>query len=129
MTLLGRQEEIIVVLSAPGSDAEAAADVFEFVVREPLSLLEVKASCDSDNPPTGSAAQIDVNLNGTTIFDTAITIDATESDSDDAATPSVLTNNPTEIAAGDVLDFDIDQIGSTNAGQEYKVTLIVVRAN
>ena len=94
-----------------------------------MSLLAVKLECDSDNPPTGSAAQMDVNKNGTTIFSTNPTLDAGESDSNDATTPSVLTANPTELDVGDILDFDLDQIGSTNAGQGYKCTLIVVRAN
>jgi len=33
------------------------------------------------------------------------------------------------LLVGDILDFNLDQIGSTNAGQGYKCTLIVVRAN
>ena len=125
--LTSTTEKIIIVLSAEASDAVAGLEVFEWIADESFAITEVAIQCDSDNPPTGSAAQIDVNKGGTSIFSTNPTIDAGEYHSGTAATASVLSSNPTQVSSGDILTFDIDQIGSTNAGRGYKVTLSVIR--
>lgn len=122
-------ERMIVPLSSPSADAAAATGVYEFYAPESWSLTAVKFECDSDNPPTGAAAQLDVLLNGTTIFSTNPTIDASESSSDTAATAPVLSSSPTAISAGDNLEFDLDQIGASNAGRGYYAVLIYTRSN
>lgn len=120
-------ETITLVLSAVGTDATAGLDKFEWHATEAFSLQSIAAQCDADNPPTGSTFILDVNKGGTTLLSTKVTIDAGEWNSDTAATPPVLTTTPTAVAKGDILDFDIDQIGSTNAGQEYKAVLYILR--
>jgi len=50
-------------------------------------LTSVRASLDTAG--TGTATAIDINVNGTSIFTTTLTIDATEETSVDAATPFV----------------------------------------
>ena len=62
---------------------------------------------------SGGALTLDVHKGGTTIFGTKITIDSGESDTSTAATPAVLTTDPTTFSAGDKFEFEID---STTAG-------------
>lgn len=75
--------------------------------------------------PTGSDLRIDFNKNGnTSVFETTnyLTISATENagsvTSDFSSTHAVL-------AAGDYLTVDIDQVGSTNAGNTLSVAILV----
>lgn len=124
--ITGTREFITIVLSSPSADAAAALEVFEWVIRHAATIVGVTAQCDSDNPPTGSAAQIDINNNGSTILSTKLTIDASESDSKTAATAAVLSSST--LAVDDVLTFDIDQVGSTNPGIGYAVTLEIIRS-
>lgn len=88
-------------------------------VRAPraMTLSKVKASLSTAG--TGSSA-FDVNKNGTSIFSTTLTIDASEKTSETAATPAVLST--TAIAADDELTFDIDTAGASAAGA--KITLV-----
>jgi hypothetical protein len=70
--------------------------------------------------PTGAAAIVDVNRNGTTIFTTQAnrpTI-AAGTNADLSSTPDV-----TALAAGDYLTVDIDQVGSTFAGSGLTVQI------
>lgn len=126
LTLVERQ---IVFLSSPAADATAATGVVEFNLPFAISLTSVKFECDSDNPPTGAAAQMDLLLNGTTVFSTNPTIDAGESSSDTAATAPVLSSSPTAISAGGNLEFDLDQVGASDAGQGYYAVLYYTRTN
>ena len=77
---------------------------------------------DCVTAPTGSAAQFDVKKNGTTIFGTKPTIDASETTTDTAATPAVIST--TSLANGDIVTIHIDQIGSTIAGQGGVITFV-----
>ena len=129
-TLYGpKTQQQLVFLSASGADATAALGVIEFAATEAMSLTAVEFRCDTDNPPTGSAAQMDLLLNGTTIFSTNPTIDASESSSTTAATAPVLSTDPTVISAGANLEFDLDQVGASNAGQGYYAILYYTRSN
>jgi hypothetical protein len=76
--------------------------------------------------PTGSVAIIDVQEAGTTIFSVSPQIAISETTSVGGAVPGTLSDNTLEDNA--VLTFIIDQIGSTEAGAGYKVTLIGTRA-
>jgi len=70
--------------------------------------------------PTGSIFTGDVHLNGTTIFSTKPTIDATEKTSVTAATAAVLTTSPTVVAKGDLIELFADGVGSTITGAGLK---------
>jgi len=72
-----------------------------------MGLTTVQAS--------GSLFRLDVTRNGATIFTTKVTIDNTEKTSNTAATPSVLTSTPINVAAFDEFAFNIDQIGNGSA--------------
>jgi hypothetical protein len=77
---------------------------------------------DCVTAPTGSAAQFDVKKNGTTIYSTKPTIDASETSTDTAATPAVIST--TSLANGDIVTIHIDQIGSSDAGQGGVITFV-----
>ena len=73
--------------------------------------------------PTGAALQVDVNKNGTTIFTTQAnrpTIAVSGVSATLAGQPEVLT-----FAAGDLLSIDIDQVGSTVAGANLGLSILV----
>jgi hypothetical protein len=73
--------------------------------------------------PTGADIIVDVNLNGTTIYTTQgnrPTVPATTNGGAISATPDV-----TALAPGDYITVDIDQIGSTIAGGNITVGLVV----
>lgn len=79
----------------------------------------VRASVNT--APTGSSIIVDVNKNGTTIFTTQAnrpTIAAS------GFTSGLVTNmNITSVAAGDYITIDIDQVGSSTAGEDLTVQI------
>jgi len=90
-----------------------------FVAPCALTVTNVKAKVAT--APTGADLILDIHKNGTTIFSTQgnrPTIAATET-SEDSAAPDV-----TSIAAGDLIKLEIDQIGSTIAGEDLSVTVV-----
>ena len=99
-------------LSGIGSDLTVGTfkDFYSFSYA--VTIVKVRAFVNT--APTGSGITCDVNEDGTTILSTKITIDATEDDSDDAATPPVISDS--SIAAYAKLSVDVDAIGSTIAG-------------
>lgn len=86
----------------------------------PQALTIVKCWLIARTAPTGAAILIDINKNGSTIWSTQAnraTIAAA------ATTGNTTTFNTTALAAGDYLDLDIDQIGSTVAGVDLTVVI------
>ena len=67
-------------------------------------------------PSRSGDVQLDVKVNGTSIFTTAVTIDATETSSATATTPYALTVSPTPLAVGDVVTVDVTSAGTGAAG-------------
>ena len=72
-----------------------------------LSRLPV---LDFGTGPTGTAATVDINVNGSTILSTKLTVDAGETSSATAATAAVLST--TSIPAHAKLTIDVDSIGT-----------------
>lgn len=75
--------------------------------------------------PTGASLIVDVNKNGSTIYTTQAnrpTIAASSNSGGPGSTPDV-----TSLAAGDYLTVDIDQVGSTVAGSDLTVTIVVTK--
>jgi len=56
-------------------------------------------------------------------FSTLLTIDAGENDSSTAATPAVINTSTDNVNDGNVIRFDIDQIGSTTAANGLELRL------
>jgi hypothetical protein len=57
------------------------------------------------------------------MLSTVITIDASETGSDSAATAAVINGSEDDVATNDVLRIDIDQVGSSTAGSGLIVTM------
>ena len=67
---------------------------------------------------------VDVKKNGTTLLSTVITIDAGENSSLTAATPPVLTTNPTSLVQGDVIECLLSQADTYELATGLKVYLL-----
>ncbi len=90
---------------------------------EAWSIIAVRASVGT--APVGASIILDVWKNGATIYTTAAnkpTI-AAGANTVDAALPDV-----TSIAAGDYLTVNIDQVGSTTAGSDLVVEIVLAPA-
>lgn len=99
--------------------AAPATDLITLRAPYAFTLSEVRASLNSACA-TGTF-EVDVKKNGTTIFTTTLTIDATEKTSKTAATPAAL--SVTSIADDDEITVDVvDEGDGTATG--LKVTLI-----
>lgn len=82
-----------------------------------MTITKIKASLTTAG---STSSAFDVKKNGTSVFSTTLTIDATEKTSETAATPAVLST--TAVAADDELTFDIGTAGTGAAGA--KITLV-----
>lgn len=69
-------------------------------------------------PPTGSALTFDIKKNGTSIFSTPVTIDATEKTNVSAATPYVLST--TTLLRSDDMQSLVSSVGATFGGAGLK---------
>lgn len=94
---------------------------YKFVVPTQCSFFTCRA--DATTAPATTSILIDINKNGTTIFTTQgsrVTIAAAANAGTQAGTPEV-----TIFAAGDVISFDVDQIGTGTVGANTAVTLVL----
>ena len=89
-----------------------------------FTLTGVRASVTT--APTDADLIVDINMGGTTILSTKLSIDATEKTSTTAATAAVISTSA--ITDDAEITIDIDQIGSSVAGAGLKVVLIGTRA-
>lgn len=80
---------------------------------------------DVATAPTSSNIQIQIHnvTDGVDMLTTKLSIDDGEKSSKDAATPAVVNGAADDLATGDLLRVDVDQIGSNNPGQGLWVTL------
>jgi hypothetical protein len=117
------------VIQLSGSDLTTALSVGTTVayLRVPfaMTVTEVRASLLTAGSTSGTTT-IDINLNGTSILSTLLTIDATEKTSTTAATAAIISTSA--LSDDDEITIDIDAIsgGATEAG--LIVTLIGNRA-
>ncbi len=89
-----------------------------------MTLTDVRASLTTAQT-SGSIFTVDVNLNGTSVLSTKLTIDNTEKTSVSAATPAVISTS--SLADDSEITIDIDQIGDGTA-KGLKITLNGTRA-
>ena len=94
--------------------------------RMPYAMTLTSVRANVNTAPSGSTILVDVNKNGSTIFSTRVSIDASEKTSVTAASAFVLST--TSLANDDEITVDIDQIGSSTAGKGLKIWLIGTRA-
>lgn len=78
-----------------------------------------KATAYVDTAPTDATIIVDINLNGTTLWASGKLIIA-----DAANSGNKTTFDSTAVAVGDYFTMDIDQVGSTEAGDDLTVQLV-----
>lgn len=98
---------------------EIGTNQMSIIIPRALKIIDIRLTVDI--APTGADLIIDINKNGTTLYTTQanrpiIAIDGT---SIQAILPDIIT-----LAIGDKLTLDIDQIGSTIAGENLSVIVI-----
>ncbi len=88
-----------------------------------MDLVEVHAEVFT--APAGSTATFEISKNGasTQMLSTNITIDASETGSDSAATAAVIDTSNDNIATNDLIQINCTQIGSGTAGAGLLVTM------
>ncbi len=113
---------IIVAVSDESTPLTTGAAKVTFRVPYAFTLTGDKVRASVTSAPTGANLVVDINVNGSTILSTKLSIDATEKTSKTAATPPVVSNS--SLAEDDEVTIDIDAVGSTLAGTGLKVTFI-----
>lgn len=89
----------------------------------PYAITVSSIMISVNTAPTGANIIVDIHKNGTTIFTTLISIDATENTSLTATTPYVL-DGSISFAQGDKIEAFITQVGSTIPGAGLKVKIL-----
>lgn len=90
----------------------------KFSFRPPfaIDIYDVYADVDTAQATSGAGGilTVDMNVNGTSILSTKLTIDNTETTSTTGTAP-VLTDDPVSVAAHAKVTFDVDQVGDGTA--------------
>lgn len=104
-----------------GNEVAATLD-WEWIVPFYGEIIDV--ICDAATAPAGSSSIIDVNINGTTIYTTQgnrpTLVAADTGYYTEAGEPQVVSLVP-----GDVLSYDVDQIGSGTAATRFGIVIVV----
>ena len=117
-----KQEDVIIFNLSSGAATVGTSK--DWIVYCPYAYTITNLILACETAPTGANLIVDLNKNGSSILSTKISVDATERTSVTAATPYVLTS--TNLAAGDILLPDIDQIG-TGGGTNVQLYVYVTR--
>jgi hypothetical protein len=88
--------------------------------RVPENMTIVKCWLDVRTAPTGADILIDINKNGTTIWTTQTNRGKIVAGN---TSNSTTTFDITALIAGEYLDLDVDQVGSTIAGVDLTIIL------
>lgn len=107
-----QQEMLPIACSDETSILTAGTGKVTFRMPYAMTLSSIKGSLTTAQT-SGSIFTVDVNVNGTSILSTKLTIDNGEDTSATAATAAVLST--TSLAADDKVTIDIDQIGDGTA--------------
>lgn len=102
-------------------DTNLVVGTSKMTFRFPFSVNIKNVTASVNTAPTGANLILNIKKNGTSIFSTLLSIDATEKTSTTAATPAVLST--TTITADDEITVDITQVGSTAPGAGLKINL------
>lgn len=121
-TKLARQGgQIIVFHDYARGDETAATTKKEWMITFAGTIVEV--ICDAATAPAGSTSIIDVNINGTTIYTTQANRPILPAD-DTGQYTQLLNPEITALRPGDILSYDVDQIGSGTAATRFMISII-----
>ena len=115
---------VALAASALDADLTAATDQAIFAAPEDMTITQVFAKVGT--APVGSTIIVDVNVEGSSILSTEISIDASEKTSLTAATPPVISS--ASLTQGNEIRIDIDQIGASTAGKDLTVYILGTKA-
>ena len=113
-------QSFVIACSDEDSELETGTKV-TFRMPYAFTVTAVRASLTTAGTG-GTLVTVDINEGGSTILSTKITIDASETTSTTATTAPVISD--TALADDAQMTIDIDNVGSTNAGQGLKVYII-----
>ena len=113
----------VIACSDETSDLETGDDKAQ--IRLPFQFELTSISANVNTAPTGSTISVQVQEDGSDILSTPITIDISETTSETAAAPPVISDST--LASNSIISIDLDQIGSTIAGTGLKINLIGYR--
>ena len=114
--------EIMVALSDETTDITTGTA--KLTIRAPCAFTLTAVRANLNTVSSSGTPTVDINVNGSTILSTKLTIDASEKTSVTAATAAVISSGT--IADDDEITFDIDTAGTGAKG--LKVTLIGTRS-
>jgi hypothetical protein len=126
-TLIGvNTDQIPLYCSDMTSDLTVSITVskLRFMFEDARTLQSVVGSLVT--AATGSVLTVDIKKNGTSIFSTLLTFDASENTTRTATIPAVLAG-AISFAIGDYIDIYITTVGSVTAGKGLLVTLKTTR--
>ena len=118
-----KADDVAMVIAASDESTALTTGDGKVTFRSPYAFTITGISASVNTAPVGSTIIVDVTKNGTSVFSTLLTIDATEKTSATAATPAVLAAAQIAVAEDDEIAVNIDQIGSGTAGAGLKVTI------
>jgi len=114
-------ESFVIALGDETTDHTTGTAKVTFRIPYAFTLTAVRLSLTTA-ATGGTLFTVDINEAGSTILSTKLTIDASETTSQTAATAAVISDSA--LADDAEITIDIDNIGSTNAGKGAKVYLI-----
>lgn len=113
------------VVAASDETSDLTVGVAKTTFRAPWAMTLTGVRANVQTAPVGAVLQVDINVNGASIFSTPLTIDAGEKTSVTAAVAAIL--SATTIPDDAEVTVDIDTVGSTTAGKGLKVSLVGYR--
>lgn len=117
------RSEILVPFPTSGT-VSTGTGALRVYVEEACTIVGARASVGT--APTGATLIVDVNKNGTTIYTTQGNRPTIAISGNTSGTPT--TPDVTSLAAGDYLTVDTDQVGSSVAGADLMVTVVLRKA-
>ena len=113
----------VVGVTLGGKGTDLAITDSSYPVSIPYAGTIVKVIANVNTAPVGASIIADVNLNGTSIWNTTqanrVSISAS------ATSGSQTSFDTTAISENDVITVDVDQVGSTTAGQDLTVMVVI----
>ena len=114
----------VVACSDESSDLEVGDDKLQFRLPFQFELTDIIANVNV--APTGADINVQVQEDGVNIMSgVGITIDATDTSSEDSATQPTITDST--LAFNSIISVDLDQVGSTLTGTGLKINFIGYR--
>lgn len=115
----GFSESLVIPLSDESSDLTIGDGVYTFYLPYDLTIDKMYLSLNTIS--SGADVVVDVQKNGSSIFNTSNSFKVVQGNNISTTQPDYNTN--LYFTIGSKMSFNIDQIGSTTAGQGLKVMI------